>query len=102
MPRSSSNPLTNCAEENSMPATHLMGFEQEMALCATRARGGNPDPEMLLNKLSAIAEESLVNLRGLGEGGIFLANGGRLYVDCLKYEYAGPECSSPDEIVKYL
>ncbi|MGD0388433.1 MAG: proteasome accessory factor PafA2 family protein [Tepidisphaeraceae bacterium] len=84
-----------------MPATHLMGFEQEMALCATR-RGASPDLEMLLNHLNAIAEESLVHLRGLGEGGIFLANGGRLYVDCQKYEYASPECSAPDEIVKYL
>ncbi len=85
-----------------MPATHLMGFEQEMALCATKSRGASPDTETLLTSLSAIAEESLVHLRGLGEGGIFLANGGRLYVNCLKYEYAGPECSHPDEIVKYL
>ncbi|MGA2443022.1 MAG: proteasome accessory factor PafA2 family protein [Tepidisphaeraceae bacterium] len=84
-----------------MPATHLMGFEQEMALCTT-SRGAGPDLETLLNKLNAIAEESLVHLRGLGEGGIFLVNGGRLYVDCQKYEYASPECTAPDEIVKYL
>jgi hypothetical protein len=79
-----------------------MGFEQEMALCATKSHGASPDPEMLLNEISAIAAESLVHLRGMGDGGIFLANGGRLYVDCQKYEYASPECSSPDEIVKYL
>jgi len=85
-----------------MSATHLMGFEQEMALCATKPGSASPDPDMLLNEISAIAGESLVHLRGMGEGGIFLANGGRLYVDCQKYEYASPECSAPDEIVKYL
>lgn len=84
-----------------MPTAHLMGFEQEMALCATTSRGASPETEMLLSRLSAIAEESLVHLRGLGEGGIFIANGGRMYVDCLKYEYASPECSAPDEIVTY-
>jgi len=85
-----------------MAATHLMGFEQEMALCATRSRGAVLNPEMLLKKMSELAEESLVHLPGFGDSGIFLANGGRLYVDCQKYEYASPECTNPDEIVKYL
>jgi hypothetical protein len=85
-----------------MAALHMMGFEQEMALCATVAHGAVPNQEALLNSLCAVAAESLVHLRGLGEGGIFLANGSRLYVDCLKYEFAGPECTSPDEVVKFL
>jgi len=85
-----------------MPATHLMGFEQEMALCGIKSGGEAPTTEALLVGLCAIAEESLVHLRGLGEGGIFLANGSRVYPDCQKYEYSSPECSTPDEIVKYL
>jgi len=89
-------------EGSDVPATHLMGFEQEMALCATKSSGPVPDLEILLKKLCEIAEESLIHLRGFGDSGIFIANGGRLYVDCLKYEYAGPECSDPDEMVKYL
>jgi hypothetical protein len=79
-----------------------MGFEQEMALCAIAPHGDTPPTEMLLANLSEIAAQSLVHLRGMGDGGLFLANGSRVYPDCQKYEYASPECSTPDEIVRYL
>jgi proteasome accessory factor A len=38
-----------------------------------------------------------------GSGGVFLANGARLYVDCgMHPEYATPECSSPWEVVQHI
>jgi proteasome accessory factor A len=85
-----------------MPGAHLMGFEQEMALCAMGQDGGRIDTESLMPHLFALAAKSLVHLPGVGDGGMFLGNGSRLYQDCGKVEYAGPECSSPDEIVQHL
>jgi hypothetical protein len=80
-----------------------MGFEHEFAFFAAGKRGGVFDRAVMLERLNAIARETLVHLVGAGESGIFLANSGRLYVDCGEHEeWAGPECTDPSDIVRYI
>lgn len=80
-------------------ATLMMGVETEYAVSAARA--GSP---------AAPAAEDLVRRARArhahlpdAQGGLFLENGARLYLDCGAHpEYATPECTDPWELARHV
>jgi len=88
-----------------MPAP-MLATESEYALRATRDANGRTDPyataRVLVSKVAELVP-SLPGPRSNDTSDIFLVNGGRLYVDQgAKIELAQPECSSPEEVVRYI
>jgi Pup-ligase protein len=80
----------------------LFGAETEYAL-AVLQDGVAVERMTVLQAMMHAARRQLVHLPDLCSGGMFLSNGGRLYVDCGEhYEYASPECSDPRELVRYV
>jgi proteasome accessory factor A len=74
----------------------LLGVETEYALS-----GPLPLPTLLL-ELMRVARERLVHLPAGRPADLFLANGGRLYVDAGGHpEFCTPECSDPGEAVRH-
>lgn len=81
----------------------LMGLENEYAFHAAGPRGGGVDQLQVLQELSALAAEKLPSLRSLNGNGIFLGNGGRLYLDTGAHlEWCTPEAANPWDVVRYL
>ena len=80
----------------------LFGVETEYAINGMR---GNKelDRAKLISQLMELAHRSLSHLPDRSSAGMFLENAARLYLDCgLHQEYAGPECSNPWDIVRYI
>jgi proteasome accessory factor A len=81
----------------------LMGLENEYAFNATGPRGGAVEREGALVELNDIARQELPGLPSLSGNGIFLANGGRLYLDTGAHlEWCTPESNNPWDVVRYL
>src|ERR1035441_4345690 len=73
-------PHTSHGEELSM-AEILFGVETEYAIAGI-SPGGSVSREGIMRTLTELARERLVQLPDLhSSGGIFLSNGGRMYVD---------------------
>ena len=80
----------------------VFGAETEYAL-AVLQDGVAVERMTVLQAMMQAARRQLVHLPDLCSGGMFLSNGGRLYVDCGEhYEYASPECSNPVDLVRYV
>jgi proteasome accessory factor A len=81
----------------------LFGVETEYAIAGT-SPGGCVNREGILRSLIELARERLVQLPDLhSSGGIFLGNGGRMYVDCgLHPEICTPECANPWDAARYI
>ena len=80
-----------------------MGVETEYAFVGLSKNGGGVDLDGLANDLMRTARQSLVHLPDAGGAGIYLENGSRLYVDAGSHpEMAGPECSTPWDVVRYI
>ena len=80
-----------------------MGVETEYAVIGMSSRGERIDPDALTERLIDQAVASLPHLPARSEPGIFLPNGGRLYVDTGSHiEFSTPECGSPDDIVRAI
>lgn len=83
-------------------AKSLFGLETELGFAAVDADGQKADGVRVLNLLLTLAAERLNHLPG-GGSRLFLRNGSLLYIDCgLHPELATPECSSPDDLVRYM
>ncbi len=75
----------------------LLGVETEYA--AT----GPQDRVSQIQHLLQMGRTLLECAPGLGGADLFLANGSRLYVDCLEHpELATPECRRPSDVVRYI
>jgi proteasome accessory factor A len=81
----------------------LFGVETEYAIAGI-SPGGSVNREGIMRSLIELARERLVQLPDLhSSGGIFLGNGGRMYVDCgLHPEICTPECANPWDAVRYI
>ena len=84
-------------------AVLLFGVETEYAIAGI-SPGGSVSREGILRSLIELARARLVQLPDLNSsGGIFLGNGGRMYVDCgLHPEICTPECANPWDAVRYI
>ncbi|MBD3163166.1 MAG: hypothetical protein GF328_13775 [Candidatus Latescibacteria bacterium] len=88
-------------------ANRLMGVESEYALVEIRSDRSQRDPrapsERMLGLIYKSTEARVVSLPGLGDGGIFLGNGGRFYIDAGGHpEFCTPECDNPWDVVRYV
>jgi proteasome accessory factor A len=81
----------------------LFGVETEYAI-ADISPGGSMNHEAILRTLTELAHARLVQLPDLhSSGGVFLGNGGRMYVDCgLHPEICTPECANPWDAARYI
>ena len=80
----------------------LMGIETEYTLAALGPGTGPGNQERVAAALIDRARKTLANLPGAGSG-LFLANGGRFYLDIGGHpELTTPECSDPWEVVRYV
>ncbi|MGQ0734267.1 MAG: proteasome accessory factor PafA2 family protein [Acidobacteriota bacterium] len=82
-------------------AASLFGLETEYAIGGAQGRRTLP-PRKLVDELMSTAKRSLAHLPDAG-GGVFLANGARLYGDCGAHpEFCTPECLDPWDAVSYV
>ncbi len=80
-----------------------MGVETEYAIYGTVRNGQAVDREYVARRLIDIARERYPVLSDGSDHGVFLPNGGRLYVDAGNHpELATPECSDPWETLRYI
>jgi WD40 repeat protein len=81
----------------------LMGMETEYALVALSPRDERLEQDELMQRLMDRAVSAWPHLPARSETGIFLPNGGRLYVDTGGHlEFSTPECSQPAELVRHV
>jgi proteasome accessory factor A len=81
----------------------LMGMETEYALVALSPRGTRIEQDDLMQRLMDRAVAAWPHLPARTETGIYLPNGGRLYVDTGGHlEFSTPECTSPVELVRHV
>ena len=80
----------------------LFGMETEYAIGGVSATGHVLKPHDLLPMLLDRARTTLPSLRD-SSGGVFLANGSRLYGDSGSHpELCTPECTNPWDVVRYV
>jgi hypothetical protein len=85
-----------------MPAC-LFGVETEYAIGAGEARAGRVSTDDVARRLIESARRHLPYLPDDIGHGIFLASGGRLYVDAGAHpELTTPECTNPWDVVRYV
>ena len=82
----------------------LFGSETEYALAGISPDGSEIAGEELIVSLMQHARQGLVHLPDVGlSGGMFLANAGKLYIDCGTHpELATAECSDPATLVSHI
>lgn len=80
----------------------LMGIEQELAFCATGAERDKANDQTRVSRLLLAASRRFVNLPAAGESGLFVAGGGRLYMDCGHIEVCSADLSDPADVVNSL
>lgn len=81
----------------------LFGQETEYEITAQNSKGLPLDREGVTSGILTIARQRFPYLNCMQESkSIFLANGGRFYIDSGDHpEYCTPECSNPGDIVRY-
>ncbi len=81
----------------------LMGMETEYALAAVPRGGQDVSLTSVANRLLDLARQGYPSVPSQPGSGLFLATGGRLYVDIGSHpEYATPECTDPWELVRQV
>jgi tetratricopeptide (TPR) repeat protein len=86
-----------------VPEPRLLGIETEYAVSAVAAHGIRVGQPLLLDTLMQRARQRLPHLGDDHSSGMFLANGGRFYVDAGGHpELTTPECLSPTEVLRYV
>jgi proteasome accessory factor A len=81
----------------------LLGVETEYAVSGRDARGHPIPTHRLAEAVMRAARTTLPHLDDEFSSGVFLQNGGRLYVDAGQHpELTTPECSTPSEVVRYI
>ncbi len=80
----------------------VMGIEIEYAVSMAGRRGSAPSAQAAAAAIMRMARERLKHLPD-SDGGIFLTNGARLYLDTGHHpEICTPEVDHPDECVRYM
>lgn len=83
--------------------TRLFGVETEYAVSALDRAGRAVERPGLASEILGLAREHLPHLPERMTGGAFLACGARFYVDAGDHpEFSTPECTHPDEAVRYV
>ena len=77
------------------------GLEQECSLSLLDQRACRIRTPLVLTKFMVLAAERYQHLPARESSGIFLANGGRLYIDCGKPEITTPEVMTPADACRY-
>jgi hypothetical protein len=86
--------------ENSQVKPFLMGSETEYAASGRDEQGALLYGEDVYALLAEVVRRERRWLPDAAdEGGMFLENGARLYLDCGHPEYATPECRTPEQVV---
>ncbi|HEV8599738.1 MAG TPA: proteasome accessory factor PafA2 family protein, partial [Gemmatimonadales bacterium] len=86
-----------------MPIRTLLGMETEYAVTGLDCNGNPIGRLALVHAMLSKAREAYPHLRDGSGNGLFLANGGRLYIDSgLHPEFATPECQDPREVLHYV
>lgn len=80
----------------------MLGVETEYAFTALDRYGSALDRDRYAYALIGRVKNAHPHLRGSGSLDIYLGNGSRLYLDLSHPEAATPECTSPEEAVKYV
>ena len=84
----------------------LMGLETEYAFTPFGHDGRALDRTVYSQRLVSLAARHYPSLYGRNEHDLFLANGGRLYVDSgcglINIEYSTPECTRPEELIAHV
>ena len=81
----------------------VIGIEIEVGASIAGHHGEEPAYQVASLALMDAAREHVVHLPDSSSGGIFMANGGRLYVDTGHHlEVCIPEVDSPDECVRFV
>jgi proteasome accessory factor A len=84
-------------------ADRLFGLETEYAFALLNRKGQRISQPQATDWLLKAARRRLVHLPDLHSGGLFLANGARLYIDCGHHpEFAGPELANPWDAARYV
>ena len=79
----------------------IFGLEFEMSFSALNARSQRINPGQVLQRFMSVAAARFANLPAHDSSGIFLSNGGRLYLDCGKPEITTPEVMTPTDACRY-
>jgi proteasome accessory factor A len=86
-----------------VPVRMLLGVETEYAVTGIDREGRPVNRPLLVQKMLEVARRSYPHLLDGSGGGLFLANGARLYVDRGSHpEFATPECDDPRDVVRYI
>jgi hypothetical protein len=81
----------------------LMGVETEYAVAALGVGGDWVSPDQLCQRFMAELVRSEVHLPDATSAGVFLGNGGRLYIDHGAHpEFCTPECANPWETLRFV
>ena len=81
----------------------LFGVETEFAFTALDRSGSALDRTAYVPQLLKFVQRRLPHLQGHDPCDAYLSNGSRLYMDCGCHpEWSTPECSTPEEVVKYV
>lgn len=81
---------------------HMIGVETEFSITGLDPGGQRVSPRELCHRLDGAVKSCLTCMPDHG-GRQFLSNGGLFYVDYGAHpEYATPECTSPDDAVRYV
>lgn len=81
----------------------VMGMETEYAISGQYQNGDSLENSYLTTELIQMAAARLENLPAGGNGGLFLGNGSRFYIDAGNHpEISTPECLTPWEVVRYI
>ena len=83
-------------------AERLLGVETEYAISAMQGREAAARVPVI-RRLMELAHATLPNVRDGSSCGLFMENGGRLYLDCgMHVEFSTPECVNPWDAVRYV
>jgi proteasome accessory factor A len=80
----------------------MFGVETEFAFALFGAGGQRLSQEGAVRQLMEHAARRLPHLPSRGGSGLWMSNGSRLSIDCLKPEIATPECTHPSDACRYV
>ncbi len=79
----------------------MFGLEFEVSFSALNEQAERVSPVHLLSTFMRVAADRVASLPAHESSGIFLSNGGRLYLDCGKPEITTPEVTTPTDACRY-
>ena len=80
----------------------MFGVETEFAFALFGEGGQRLSQEVAVRQLMEFAARRLPHLPSRNGAGLWMSNGSRLSIDCLKPEIATPECTHPSDACRYV